>query len=194
MRVLVVEDDPLLCDVLRDFLRELGHEPVVTHCAEDALTSMGLELPDAVLLDIYLPGISGLDFLQLQTTRESRIPIVAISGMAAESQARECVQLGAVDFLPKPVELERLREVLTCLEPHAGRPSPSAHRNERRRAPRAAAAVPVRVVENGGTEGEAAPVGLGPAGVKLRSRRPGNPGPRAKRSFAPPAGDGARGG
>src|SRR5437867_2285325 len=141
MRVLVVEDDPLLCDVLRDFLYELGHEPVVTHCAEDALARMGLELPDAVLLDIYLPGISGLDFLQLQTTRESRIPIVAISGMAAESQARECVQLGAVDFLPKPVELERLREVLTCLEPPAGRPSPSAHRNERRRAPRPARAV-----------------------------------------------------
>src|SRR2546428_738219 len=180
MRVLVVEDDPLLCDVLRDFLRELGHEPVVTHCAEDALTSMGLELPDAVLLDIYLPGISGLDFLQLQTTRESRIPIVAISGMAAESQARECVQLGAVDFLPKPVELERLREVLTCLEPHAGRPSPSAHRNERRRAPRAAGAGPVRVVEQGGTGGVADSAGLGPAGVKLRSRRPGNPGPRAQ--------------
>src|SRR5206468_2247911 len=150
MRVLVVEDDPLLCDVLRDFLYELGHEPVVTHCAEDALARMGLELPDAVLLDIYLPGISGLDFLQLQTTRESRIPIVAISGMAAESQARECVQLGAVDFLPKPVELERLREVLTCLEPHAGRRSPAAHRHERRRAPRAAVAVPIRVVEDGG--------------------------------------------
>src|SRR3989441_282163 len=191
MRVLVVEDDPLLCDVLRDFLRELGHEPVVTHCAEDAITSMGLELPDAVLLDIYLPGISGLDFLQLQTTRESRIPIVAISGMAAESQARECVQLGAVDFLPKPVELERLREVLTCLEPHAGRPSPSARRNERRRAPRAAVAVPVRVVENGGTEWEATSVDLSTVGVKLRSSRAVNPGRAAKLSFALPDGDGA---
>ena len=191
MRVLVVEDDPLLCDVLRDFLRELGHEPVVTHCAEDAITCMGLELPDAVLLDIYLPGISGLDFLQLQTTRESRIPIVAISGMAAESQARECVQLGAVDFLPKPVELERLREVLTCLEPHAGRPSPSAHRNERRRAPRAAVAVPVRVVENGGTEWEATSVDLSTVGVKLRSSRAVNPGRAAKLSFALPDGDGA---
>src|SRR2546428_364656 len=191
MRVLVVEDDPLLCDVLRDFLRELGHEPVVTHCAEDAITCMGLELPDAVLLDIYLPGISGLDFLQLQTTRESRIPIVAISGMAAESQARECVQLGAVDFLPKPVELERLREVLTCLEPHAGRPCPSAHRNERRRAPRAAVAVPVRVVENGGTEWEATSVDLSTVGVKLRSSRAVNPGRAAKLSFALPDGDGA---
>src|SRR3989440_12893682 len=137
MRVLVVEADPLLCDVLRDFLRELGHEPVVTHSAEDALTRIGLELPDAVLLDIYLPGISGLDFLQLQTTRESRIPIVAISGMAAESQAREGVQRGADDLLPKPVELERLREGLTCLEPHAGRGSPAAHRRQRRRGARA---------------------------------------------------------
>ena len=116
MRVLVVEDDPALSDVLRDFLCELGHEPVVTHSAEEALARMRLELPDAALLDIYLPGISGLDFLQLKATRESRIPIVAISGMAPESQARECVQLGAVDFLPKPIELERLREVLACLE------------------------------------------------------------------------------
>src|SRR5437867_2988966 len=190
MRVLVVEDDPLLCDVLRDFLRELGHEPVVTHCAEDALTSMGLELPDAVLLDIYLPGISGLDFLQLQTTRESRIPIVAISGMAAESQARECVQLGAVDFLPKPVELERLREVLTCLEPHAGRRSPAAHRHERRRAPRAAVAVPIRVVEDGGAEWEATSEDLSAVGVRLRSSETVSPGGAARLSFALPDGDG----
>jgi signal transduction histidine kinase/ActR/RegA family two-component response regulator len=190
MRVLVVEDDPLLCDVLRDFLRELGHEPVVTHSAEDALTRMGLELPDAVLLDIYLPGISGLDFLQLQTTRESRIPVVAISGMAAESQAHECVQLGAVDFLPKPVELERLREVLTCLEPHAGRRSPTAHRHERRRAPRAVVAVPVRVVEDGGTEWEATSVDLSAVGVKLCSSRAVSPARAAKLSFALPDGDG----
>jgi len=190
MRVLVVEDDPLLCDVLRDFLYELGHEPVVTHCAEDALARMGLELPDAVLLDIYLPGISGLDFLQLQTTRESRIPIVAISGMAAESQARECVQLGAVDFLPKPVELERLREVLTCLEPHAGRRSPAAHRHERRRAPRAAVAVPIRVVEDGGAEWEATSEDLSAVGVRLRSSQAVSPGGAARLSFALPDGDG----
>src|SRR2546427_12963925 len=109
--------------------------------------------------------------------------------MAAESQAREGVQLGAVDFLPKPVELERLREVLTCLEPHAGRPSPSAHRNERRRAPRAAVAVPVRVVENGGTEWEATSGDLSPDGVKLRSDRAVNPGPAAQLSYPRPVGD-----
>jgi signal transduction histidine kinase/FixJ family two-component response regulator len=191
MRVLVVEDDPALSDVLRDFLRELGHEPVVTHSAEDALARMRLELPDAALLDIYLPGISGLDFLQLEATRESRVPIVAISGMAPESQARECVQLGAVDFLPKPIELERLREVLACLEPHARRRSAAAHRSERRRAPRAAVAVPVRVVEDGGSEWEAMSVDLSAVGVKLRASGPVSPGPAAKLSVALPDGDGA---
>jgi signal transduction histidine kinase/DNA-binding response OmpR family regulator len=191
MRVLVVEDDPVLCDVLRDFLHELGHEPVVTRSAEEALTTMRLELPDAALLDIYLPGISGLEFLQLETTRESRIPIVAISGMAAESQARECVQLGAVDFLPKPIELERLREVLTCLEPHARRRSPRGHRAERRRAPRATVAVPVRVVEDGGAEWEATSVDLSAAGVKLRPSASVSPGPAAKLSLALPDDAGA---
>src|SRR3989454_3773725 len=82
-------------------------------------------------------------------------------------------------------------EVLTCLEPHAGRSSPSAHRNERRRAPRAAVAVPVRVVENGGTEWEATSVDLSAVGVKLRSSRAVNPGRAAKLSFALPDGDGA---
>ncbi len=191
MRVLVVEDDPALSDVLRDFLCELGHEPVVTHSAEEALARMRLELPDAALLDIYLPGISGLDFLQLKATRESRIPIVAISGMAPESQARECVQLGAVDFLPKPIELERLREVLACLEPHARRHVPAAHKAERRRAPRAAVAVPVRVVEDGGVEWEATSVDLSAVGVRLRANGAVNPGPAAKLSVALPDGDGA---
>src|SRR5439155_1247947 len=152
---------------------------------------MRLELPDAALLDIYLPGISGLDFLQLKATRESRIPIVAISGMAPESQARECVQLGAVDFLPKPIELERLREVLACLEPHARRHAPAAHKAERRRAPRAAVAVPVRVVEDGGVEWEATSVDLSAVGVRLRANGAVNPGPAAKLSVALPDGDGA---
>src|SRR5439155_19575028 len=101
---------------------------------------------------------------------------VAISGMAAESQARECVQLGAVDFLPKPVELERLREVLTCLEPHAGRRSPAAHRHERRRAPRAAGALPIRVVEDGRAEGEPTADYLTAVGVTLRSSQAVSPG------------------
>ena len=56
MRVLVVEDQVDLGDVFRDYLFELGHQPVVVHTAEAALARLKTERPDAILLDVQLPG------------------------------------------------------------------------------------------------------------------------------------------
>jgi len=116
MRVLVVEDEPDLADVFRDFLLELGHLPLVVHTAEAALGQLRTERPDAIILDIHLPGMSGLEFLQLRPVKELGVPVVAVSGVVTESQARECLHLGAADFVGKPVQLERLSEVLMYLE------------------------------------------------------------------------------
>ncbi len=69
MRVLVVEDQVDLGDVFRDFLLELGHHAVVVHSAEAALARLQTERLDAILLDVQLPGMSGLDFLQLRPVR-----------------------------------------------------------------------------------------------------------------------------
>jgi hypothetical protein len=90
-----------------------------------------------VLLDIHLPGMSGLDFLRLVQT--SRIPVVAISGVVTEDQARECLRLGAIDFVQKPVPFEHLKEILACLEPLVGdeEPAGAEHREIRPRAPSA---------------------------------------------------------
>jgi DNA-binding response OmpR family regulator len=103
MRVLVVEDETDLGEVFRDFLSELGHQPVLVRSAEAALGKLQSDRPDAIILDIHLPGMSGLDFLQLRPVREAGLPIVAVSGVATESQARECLRLGALDFVGKPV-------------------------------------------------------------------------------------------
>jgi len=119
MRVLVVEDETDLGEVFRDFLSELGHQAVLVRSAEAALGKLQTERPDAIILDIQLPGMSGLDFMQLRPVRESGLPIVAVSGVVSESQARECLRLGALDFVGKPVPLERLHDVLFFLEPHA---------------------------------------------------------------------------
>src|SRR5207249_9890024 len=96
-----------------------GHQPVLVRRAEAALGKLQTDRPDAIILDIHLPGMSGLDFLQLRPVRETGLPIVAVSGVATESQARECLRLGALDFVGKPVPPERLRDVLVCLEPSA---------------------------------------------------------------------------
>src|SRR5437764_13681847 len=149
MRVLVVEDEEPLGEVFRDFLAELGHDAVVVRSAEAALGTLERQRPDAIILDINLPGMSGLDFLQLRPVREAALPIVAISGVATQSQARECLRLGALDFVGKPVPLERLHDVLMFVEPHAISRTweDSTRRAERRQSPRTRIEVPVTLRE-----------------------------------------------
>src|SRR6266852_9386059 len=116
MRILVIDDDQAFCQFFGEFLHELGHKPVITHTAETALDTMATERPDAVLLDMCLPGMSGLDFMKLEAVRDLRVPILVISGRATESQAQECLRAGAFDFIGKPVALRRLQEALACFE------------------------------------------------------------------------------
>ena len=186
MRVLVVEDEPDLADLFREFLRELGHQSLVVRSAEAALGTLTTERVDAILLDIHLPGMSGLDFLQLRPIRDLGVPIVAVSGVANERQARECLRLGAADFLGKPVALERLDEVLAVLEPHAmSRRLERPEIDERRRTRRAHVSLPVRIREYGGGEHQATSVEVGTAGMKIRLPERLAPRSAVKISFKP---------
>ncbi len=85
MRVLIVEDDRTVGEVLRDLCGELGHEAEAVRSAEDALVRLeeGAR-PDLILLDYRLPRMSGLDFLRLPLVRNTGIPIVVVSGIATE--------------------------------------------------------------------------------------------------------------
>ena len=189
MRVLVVEDQVDLGDVFRDFLLELGHQPVVVHTAEAALATLQTERPDAILLDVHLPGMSGIDFLQLRPVKALGVPIVAISGVVDETQARECLRLGAADFMGKPVQLDHLNEVLTFLEPHAmsrlaDRPAPP----DRRQTSRARLSIPVRLLEYSGREHEGCLIEVGVSGAKARLGAPLDPDTVARLVFTPPDG------
>jgi CheY-like chemotaxis protein len=187
MRVLVVEDEEDLREVFRDFLTELGHQPVVVRSAEAALGTLQTERPDAIILDIHLPGMSGLDFMQLRPVRESGLPIVAVSGIATEGQARECLRLGALDFVGKPVPLERLRDVLTYLEPLAiHRTRDLAHqRVDRRQAPRVPATFPLSLREYRGATWDGTCIELSVTGMKVRTDAPLAVGTAVKVGFMP---------
>jgi DNA-binding response OmpR family regulator len=190
MKVLVVEDELEVGAVFSDFLLELGHEPILARSAEAALSSLQNAEPDAIILDMNLPGMSGLDFLQLRPIRESGLPIVAVSGVATEAQARECLRLGAVDFVGKPVPFERLRVVLSYIEPHAlfRQQTEAPTRPERRRAPRLSVEMPVRVIEYSGAEWETAAMNLSPFGIKVRLVSSVHPGAATRLLFTPPDG------
>jgi signal transduction histidine kinase/DNA-binding response OmpR family regulator len=170
MRVLVIDDDEAVCEVFGEFLHEIGHQPLITHNAETALNTLRVERPDAVLLDMCLPGMSGLDFMKHATVRDLRVPILVISGRATESQAQDCLRAGAFDFIGKPVALKRLQEALACFDP---RPETPVRRvapgPERRREPRAIVALPVRVREQNGAEWESTSIDLSASGIKVQA-------------------------
>jgi CheY-like chemotaxis protein len=189
MRVLVVEDQVDLGDVFRDYLVELGHHPLVVHTAEAALSAIQTERLDAILLDVQLPGMSGLDFLRLRPVRALGVPIVAVSGVVNESQARECLKLGAADFMGKPVQLDRLSEVLTFIEPHAmSRVAELAQRPEKRSSTRARLAIPVLLREYGGREHHGTLIEVGLSGMKARFDATLAPDAIGRAIFTPPDG------
>lgn len=116
-RVLVLEDDPALARALASALEVLGFDHRISRCLRDARNELtrldGEWTPDLVLLDVVLPDGTALDFLRA-LPREAPLPvIVAMSGSAEPAQAFELATLGVRRFLPKPVELHRLGEVLS---------------------------------------------------------------------------------
>ena len=171
MRLFVIEDDENLGEVYRDFLLELGHQSLIVGTAEAALEKLLSEPPNAIILDVRLPGMSGLDFLKLRPVRDLGVPIIVVSGVVGEGQARDCLKLGALDFLAKPVSLDYLAEVLTYIDLH-GALDRTSRWAERRRSPRANVVVPVRILDYNGAEAQGTSVELSVSGMRVRSHAP----------------------
>lgn len=185
MRVMIVEDELTLAEVLHDFVRDLGHEAIVVNDAEQAAAILPRETIHAILLDVNLPGMSGLDFLKLPAVRDSGVPIIAMSGVATEAQAREVLALGALDFLAKPIALERLATVFDFVAPsprrfEAGKP-------DRRPARRIRISLPVRMSHNQKTW-NAVCMELSASGMKARSNEPISRGLTIRLGFTLPDG------
>jgi CheY-like chemotaxis protein len=145
LKLLIVEDEDELGRVFQDYVTSLGHRAEVVGSAEDALVRLQASPPDVVILDVKLPGMSGLDFLRLPAVRESRVPVIVVSGFVTEEQARECLKAGALEFLAKPVPLDVLGTVLDHVAVLVGRPAEPGL-IERRRAARMAVTLPVKAI------------------------------------------------
>jgi twitching motility two-component system response regulator PilH len=112
-RVLVVDDDRDLCDLLSDFLSEEGYDVTRAYAGQDAIDSARASTPDVVLLDLLLPDVSGIAvgraLRDAPSTRD--VPIVVISGDRG-ALARGTLELRADSFLEKPFSLAAVQAAL----------------------------------------------------------------------------------
>ena len=111
MRVLVVEDDPLLFDVVVSGLRAAGFAVDRVESAELGETALKNEHFDLIVLDIGLPGISGLEWLRrlrLRSGEQARVPVLVLTARDGIEDRVDGLNLGADDYMVKPVELREL--------------------------------------------------------------------------------------
>jgi len=111
-KVLVADDDPLICSLLKDFLIKKGFNPIIAMRGEEALKKIREDHPIVVLLDIKMPGMDGLMTLKKIKEINKHIGIIMITGVGDEDIAKEAMNLGAFDYIIKPVDLNYLE---TCL-------------------------------------------------------------------------------
>jgi DNA-binding NtrC family response regulator len=107
-RILIIDDDKSFREALAESVRDFGHEVVETSGAEEALELIGRV--DAVLVDLKMPGMSGIEFL-----REARpmVPVIVLTAFADSSNTIEAIKLGAFDHLTKPIGRVDLQRALT---------------------------------------------------------------------------------
>lgn len=123
-RVLVVEDDEKSRRLLVDVLGHHGYEVVATSTGEEGLREAHARRPDAALLDIQLPGISGFDVLAALRWQAfgERIPVVAVTASVMEHDRRRILAAGFDAFVPKPVNIGQLLQTLRELLDPRSRP------------------------------------------------------------------------
>ncbi len=114
-KILIVDDNPNACTLLRDFLEEINHNVFVSYDEIDALKKIENLKPDIVILDLIMDGIGGMEVLKQVRQVDKKVGIVMISGLTNESICTEALEKGADMYITKPVDYNHLA---TNILPH----------------------------------------------------------------------------
>ena len=119
-RVLVVDDEPDVLDMLRASLEFMGYEASTALSVEQAIIAMARVRPHLVLLDLMMPGTSGLEALVYFRQHHRTVPVIVVTGRKEPEIARQARDEGAFAIVGKPVDLDALEDLVA----QAMRPAP----------------------------------------------------------------------
>ena len=112
-KILVADDERGICDAFSSFLSDEGHEPLVASNGPAAVALVRSEQPAVAFLDVRMPGGEGIDALREIQNIAPQLPVIIMTAYGTLETARQAMELGAFDYLGKPVDLGQLRDVLT---------------------------------------------------------------------------------
>ena len=125
-KILVVDDEPNMAQLLAEYLTEQGYQVVTAHGGIEALAKIDLEKPQVILLDVRMPGMDGVEVLRLIRSFDTEVGILMISANDDIELAKQTIEMGAFDYTLKPVDFAYLsRAVDTMMARAAARPVPA---------------------------------------------------------------------
>ena len=117
LRLLVVDDEIDVCDFMKNFFKERGFEVFVAYNGQEALELVEMKKPHMIILDMRMPVMDGMSVLKELRKADSDSRVIMVTAVEDPSKAVEARNLGAVDYITKPILLEQLeRTVFTVAE------------------------------------------------------------------------------
>jgi DNA-binding NtrC family response regulator len=110
--LLIAEDDAVLARIVARLARDIGFTVIVHNDGESARASLKDDCPDALLTDLRLPGVDGLELLRVSKSLAPQRPMLLMTGFATPTNDIEAFELGVTDILLKPFELDQARTAL----------------------------------------------------------------------------------
>ncbi len=107
-RILYLDDEPAVGLILQDTLERLGHAPVGARNVPEALAALARGDVELIISDVRMPGLGGMEFLQLVRQEGYDTPLIMLTGFASIENAVESIRAGALDYITKPVRPEQL--------------------------------------------------------------------------------------
>lgn len=114
IKVLIVEDDPMVADINKKYIQDFQELTVVGICnnGKDALDILNRNNIDLVILDVYMPRLTGIELLKEIRTREINTEVIMVTAENESKNIDEVLKLGVIDYLVKPFEYNRFVEAI----------------------------------------------------------------------------------
>ncbi len=114
-KILIVDDEKMICEEFRDILQEDNHEVDIALRGEEAIKMVEEKQYDLVFLDVLMPRMEGRQIFE-EIKKVSQVPVAIMSGYMPPNKEREVLALGAIACLKKPLDLNRIRSLLRSVE------------------------------------------------------------------------------